>query len=81
VRQYIEERIANPATAADQADWICIRDLSTLASYDLEHETKLFYPRLRDHKLELEALLRRAEAYHSDFNGVDLDRLFGGEEL
>jgi hypothetical protein len=78
VRLYIEEKVAEFVTPADAADWECIRDLGTSAPYDLEGETKLFFPRLKNCRRELESVLQNLRSNDPDFHEVDLDALLDG---
>jgi hypothetical protein len=75
VQQYIDSKIAKAVTECEAADWECIRGLATSTPYDLARETKLFYPRLKDHRLELEQALRELQSELPGFPQVDLDEL------
>jgi hypothetical protein len=78
VRQYIDGKITESVTECDAADWECIRGLATSTTYDLASATKLFFPRLRDHKPELERTLRGFQFEDPDFPRVDLEALLSG---
>lgn len=80
VRQYIDGKIAEFVTECDAADWECIRGLATSAAYDLARATKLFFPRLRDHKPELERTLRGFQSEDPGFPQVDLEALLSGAD-
>jgi hypothetical protein len=75
VGEHIDARIAEFLTEGDESDWEYIRELATSTSYDLVQETKLFFPRLRDHRSELEQVLEALRCKDPDFERVDLDSL------
>jgi hypothetical protein len=75
VRQFIDSKIAQRVTEEDAADWECIRELATSTSYNLAHETKLFFPRLRPYRSELECALGHFQSNDPDFAGIDLAAL------
>jgi len=78
VEQYIDDKIREPVTECDAADWECIRELATSTPYDLAFATKLFFPRLKGHRHELERTLREFQSEYADSPGVDLDALLSG---
>jgi len=81
VGEYINERIANPVTADDGADWVCVRDLSTSAPYDLAAETQKLFRRMKAFRGQVENLRddgMRDRANVADLEGIDLDVLFQG---
>jgi hypothetical protein len=78
VRQYIDTKRAEFVTAQDATDWDCIRDLVASTPYDLAAETKLFFPRLKGCRLELQRALRSLQARDPDFNEINLDALLSG---
>jgi hypothetical protein len=78
VRNYIGARIAERMTAADAADWECIKGLVTSTPYDLASETKLFFPRLKGYRPQLKAALRHFRSDDPDFAEIDLDSLLSG---
>lgn len=78
--QYIDAKIEGFATHDDAADWKCIRELTTSEPFDLAHETKLFFPRLKDHQPELERILQNLQSKDPTFSGVDLDALLSGAD-
>lgn len=78
VRHHIDARIGQRITAADADDWECIRGLVTSIQFDLATETKLFFPRLKDHMPQLQAALRHFQSDDPDFAEVDLNALLNG---
>ncbi len=77
VGRYVEAMIEARVTDSDAEDWTCIRDLAIAIPYDLDGETRLFLPRLRKYRSELESELLLFQG-NPDFAGVDLGSLFGG---
>jgi hypothetical protein len=75
VRQHVDARIASPVTEQDGIDWKCIRELAVSTPYDLAHETKLFFPRLKDYSGQLQAALAHFQASDPDFADVNLPAL------
>lgn len=74
VARYIDRRIAGPVNAADRADWMFVRELSTAVPYDLESATRLMYKRLCSFRREIEELLEGLKD-DPDFAPVDLNEL------
>jgi hypothetical protein len=81
VRQHIDGRIAERVNEKDATDWECIRGLSTSPPFDLEQETTLFFPRLRDYKAHLQSALRHFQSTDPDFADVDLEALLAPGHL
>ncbi len=71
--KYIDAKIAEFMTEDDAVDWKFVRELATADPFDLAHETKLFFPRLKDHKPELERVLQDLQPKDPTFPSVDLD--------
>jgi hypothetical protein len=78
VALYIKEKIAERVSEGDVADWECIQGLVTSAPYHLDRETRLLFPRLKDHRRHLERVLHGFRN-NPDFTGIDLDRLLDGD--
>jgi hypothetical protein len=75
VLKHIDGKIAERLTESDAADWECIRGLSASAPFDLANETRLFFPRLRNYRAQLESALRHFQSGDPDFADIDLDAL------
>jgi hypothetical protein len=80
VRQYIDHKIADRETDDDASDWQCVQGLAALAPYNLAEETRLFFPRLKGYRRELEQVLRDFQAENPDFLAVDLGALLSGAD-
>ena len=78
VTKFIDTRIAAAETKEDASDWKCIGDLSASDFYDLERETKLFFPKLRNFRSQIQHALKQLQSEGPDFESVDLDALFSG---
>jgi hypothetical protein len=78
VRQFIYARIAEPINTNDDADWRSILDLVSSRRYDLAHETKLIFQRLKSYRPKIAELLQEVKM-KPDFKDIDLDALFDGE--
>jgi hypothetical protein len=78
VHQHIEAKMVEHVTEQDAADWDCIRNLATLAPYDLASETKRFFPTLRRQRSALERALRTLQSEDVVFGDVDLNSLLSG---
>jgi hypothetical protein len=72
VRSFIDVKIAECLTAADADDWHCIQGLVTSTAYDLASETKLFFPRLRPYRSQLQDVLGHFQSNDADFADIDL---------
>jgi hypothetical protein len=79
VQQHIASAIAARVTESDATDWECIRGMSTAAPFDLAAETRVFFPRLKRHRAELEEVLRHFQSTDPDYANVDLTSLLGEE--
>ena len=77
VAQYINDKIAEPVTDEDAADWECIRGLVTSTPYDLACETKLFFRSLKQYRPQIEVVLQGLRN-DDPTRYVDLDDLFNG---
>jgi hypothetical protein len=82
VSRYIAREIKQAVDAVDTDDagrWEYIEGLDPSTQYDLASETRLFFPRLKDYRQELERALEECRekepAYYRD---VDLDALLSG---
>lgn len=75
VLRHIDGKIAERLTESDAADWECIRELSASAPFDLANETRLFFPRIRNYRPQLESALRHFQSGDPDFADIDLDAL------
>jgi len=78
VRQYIDDKITKFLTESDADDWECIQGLTASTPYDLARATKLFFPRLKGHRLELQQTLEELQSNCPDFPRVDLEALLSG---
>jgi hypothetical protein len=76
VRAYIDERIADPVTDDDVADWQFVSSLSRASSVDLVAGTKQLLKRLRRYRSELEGELNKRSANDPDFRDIDLSDYF-----
>jgi hypothetical protein len=80
VAEFIDAKIAE-CLATDGDDWKCIQGLVTSTVFDLASETKLFFPRLKDYRQDLEkALCDCQKESDPDFEGIDLGALLSGSE-
>ena len=77
VAQYIKDKIAEPVTAEDAADWEYIRGLVTSTPYDLACETKLFFRPLKEYRPQIEVVLQGLQN-DDPTKDVDWDDLFSG---
>jgi hypothetical protein len=77
VRKFIDMKIAERVTEDDAADWQFVQDLNTATPYVLEEETRRMFWRLKEYRLQFQALLeeRKDSPY---FVGISVDSLLEG---
>lgn len=77
VEQYIDAKRNQAVTEQDAADWTCIRGLDLAAQYDLDAETRRFFPRLRDYAPQMGTLLQQLRRKEGGLADLDIDALLG----
>jgi hypothetical protein len=78
VRAYVEARIAERLTDDDAQDWEFIQSLESSDAFDLDVETKRFFPRLKSYRHQLDDVLRELRTFDATFPDVDLESLVAG---